>query len=73
MTNDNVVFRVGKDVDSMRRVLFPEGLAVELNNQSKHAVINLGEKERIHLIFDFVESDDLIPPLVALKVVFQHF
>jgi hypothetical protein len=46
---------------------FAEGFAIELNNQSKHAVINLGDSDRIHLIFDYVDSDDLLPPCFTLE------
>jgi hypothetical protein len=33
----------------------------ELNNQSKHYVSNWGEQARVHLIFDYVDNDSLLP------------
>jgi hypothetical protein len=36
---------------------FKEGIAYEVNNGKKHAVINSGETDRIHLIFECLDFD----------------
>lgn len=56
-TGNEVSFNVGPTVDSMHKVCFSIGKVVELNNQSKHEVINGMNSHRIHLIFDYVEKD----------------
>ena len=39
--------------------LFDEGRIVELNNQAKHTVTNNMSRNRIHLIFDYVDEHPL--------------
>ena len=51
-----VEFLVGPTEDSMKRYLLEEGRIIELNNQAKHAVYNGWDRDRIHLIFDYVED-----------------
>ena len=62
---DEVFFMVGPRNDDMRRAPFPEGEMVELNNRSKHMVSNQwesgGNEGRVHLIFDWVEEDIVLP------------
>jgi len=49
VTNDEVWFTVGGETINMR-----EGQLVEVNNRRVHSVHNKGEKDRVHLILDFV-------------------
>ena len=43
---------------------FEVGFAYEINNQQKHSVMNLGDEDRISLIFDYVPPD-LVPDPAA--------
>ncbi len=56
-TNDKVVFFV----DGVG-YHFAEGEAVEVNNMGVHAVVNEGDADRIHLIFEYYDLDQ--PPPV---------
>lgn len=56
-TGDDVDFLIGPTNELMEKYLFDEGRIVELNNQAKHAVTNNMTRPRIHLIFDYVETD----------------
>jgi hypothetical protein len=49
ITNDQVMFTVGKETINMR-----EGQLYEVNNRRKHSVHNQGSEDRVHLILDFV-------------------
>jgi len=55
-TGPGVDFLVGRSDDDMHKHCFDEGRIVELNNQAKHAVVNNWDRNRIHLIFDFVDD-----------------
>ncbi len=55
-TNDKVTFFV----DGVGHH-FPEGLAVEVNNMGVHAVANQGDRDRIHLIFEYFDLDQSEP------------
>jgi aspartyl/asparaginyl beta-hydroxylase len=55
-TNDKVTFFV--DGVGYR---FPEGEAVEVNNMGVHAVRNDGDTDRIHLIFEYYDTDQPVP------------
>ncbi|HEX6261046.1 MAG TPA: aspartyl/asparaginyl beta-hydroxylase domain-containing protein, partial [Woeseiaceae bacterium] len=49
ITNDQVLFTVGKETINMR-----EGQLTEINNRRMHSVHNNGPEDRVHLILDFV-------------------
>lgn len=55
-TNDQVTFYV--DGTGYK---FPVGEAVEVNNMGLHAVENRGDTDRIHLIFEYYDSDEPEP------------
>lgn len=63
-TNEGVTFFV----DGVGRHL-PEGMAIEVNNMAVHAVSNEGNQDRIHLIFEYYDTDQPEPawlsPLLA--------
>lgn len=59
LTNDKVVFFV--DGSGYH---FPVGHAVEVNNMGVHAVKNDGDTDRIHLIFEYFDVDQVEPPWV---------
>jgi hypothetical protein len=44
---------------------FAEGEAVEVNNMAAHAVRNQGSTDRIHLIFEYYDLDQLEPDWIA--------
>lgn len=50
-TNPDVEFLVGH-----KRHHFLEGYAYEVNNKALHGVVNGGDSERIHLIFEYYEK-----------------
>lgn len=68
VTNDRVVFRVGPNAESMVRFELKPGRIVELNNQAKHYVANLGAHYRTHLIFDYVDERFDPVPTVELNI-----
>lgn len=49
VTNDQVLFTVGKETINMR-----EGQLTEINNRRMHSVHNNGPDDRVHLILDYV-------------------
>lgn len=49
ITNDQVLFSVGKETINMR-----EGQLTEINNRRMHSVHNNGPDDRVHLLLDFV-------------------
>ncbi len=51
-TNDQAFFYI----DNVRYHL-KEGFAYEVNNAVKHAVINNGKSDRIHLVFEYLDRD----------------
>ena len=55
-TNPHVVF----EIDGIGYHL-PEGEAVEVNNMAVHAVVNRGDSDRIHLIFEYYDVDQPEP------------
>ena len=59
LTNDKVLFFV--DGVGYR---FDEGEAVEVNNMGVHAVVNEGDADRIHLIFEYYDLDQSPPAWV---------
>lgn len=60
LTNDKVTFFV----DGVGRSI-AEGEAVEVNNMGVHAVSNEGDTDRIHLIFEYYDLDQLEPEWLA--------
>ncbi len=60
LTNDNVTFFV--DGTGYR---LPEGEAAEVNNMAVHAVRNDGDTDRIHLIFEYYDTDQPEPEWLA--------
>lgn len=59
LTNPKVSFLSGGSVHH-----FPEGEAVEVNNLGIHAVNNDGDSDRIHLIFEYYDTDQPDPDWV---------
>ena len=56
LTNDKVTFTIeGKGYH------FAEGEAVEVNNMGVHAVVNGGDTDRIHLIFEYYDPEQPEP------------
>jgi len=55
ITNDNVKFRVGNDVINMKT-----GECWEINNNKLHGVVNLGDSDRIHMLFDIMPKKFLV-------------
>ena len=55
-----VVFRSGRTPSTMHRWAFNEGECFELNNRAKHQVYNGWSRERVHLIFDWVEDLEVL-------------
>lgn len=55
-TNDQVLFRLGNETHHIA-----EGEAAEVNNMGVHAVVNRGTESRIHLIFEYYDSDQADP------------
>ena len=47
------------------RYHLPEGQAFELNNMGVHGVVNGGQTDRIHLIFEYYDEDQLEPGWLA--------
>lgn len=60
LTNDKVTFYV----DGVGYHL-PEGEAAEVNNMGVHAVKNDGDRDRIHLIFEYYDADQPEPEWLA--------
>lgn len=60
LTNDQVMFFV--DGTGYR---MPEGEAAEVNNMAVHAVRNDGKTDRIHLIFEYYDTDQPEPEWLA--------
>lgn len=60
LTNDQVTFFV--DGTGYR---LPEGEAAEVNNMAVHAVRNDGDTDRIHLIFEYYDTDQPEPEWLA--------
>ena len=50
-TNDKALFYIEPDTYHLK-----EGIAYEVNNIVPHAVENLGDEDRIHLIFEYMET-----------------
>lgn len=66
VTNEGVKFLCGMDDGSLQRYPFPAGQLIELNNAAKHSVHNESDTYRIHMIFDYVDTDDQVPETVVL-------
>jgi hypothetical protein len=60
LTSDRVVFYI----DGVG-YHFVEGEAVEVSNMAVHAVENNGDTDRIHLIFEYFDADQPVPPWVG--------
>lgn len=60
LTNDKVTFYV----DGIGYHL-PEGEAAEVNNMGVHAVKNAGDGDRIHLIFEYFDTEQAEPEWLA--------
>lgn len=60
LTNEKVTFFV----DGIGYHL-PEGEAAEVNNMGVHAVINAGDADRIHLIFEYFDTEQPEPEWLA--------
>ena len=56
----------GKSAKEMFRFKFEAGEALELNNIAEHCVKNFWHHERVHLIFDHVDSDEHMPVMKDL-------
>lgn len=56
VTNDQVTFRV-----EGARYVMAEGEAVEVNNMGTHSVENLGQTDRVHLIFEYYDAEQPEP------------
>lgn len=56
VTNDHVTFRV-----EGARYVMAEGEAVEVNNMGTHSVENLGQTDRVHLIFEYYDAEQPEP------------
>lgn len=56
-TDASIDFQVGHNEQAMTRYEFKQGNLYELNNASKHRVHNYWGKDRVHMIFDYVEDD----------------
>ncbi|KAF0690737.1 Aste57867_17889 [Aphanomyces stellatus] len=67
-THELIDFEVGRDESSMVRFVFSEGNIYELNNASKHKVHNGWDQPRVHLIFDYVDSDFPIHDIPVVKL-----
>lgn len=52
ITNPNVKFIIGNELVNIQ-----EQHAFEINNMLEHSVINYGDSDRIHLIFDYAPKD----------------
>ena len=53
ITNENVLFTVGGETKYMN-----PGEIWEINNQLPHAVVNHGDKDRVHLIADWITKEE---------------
>lgn len=53
----SVNFRVGATETTMKNIRFAQGDVIELNNQAKHAVRNNWDRDRVHLILDYIDED----------------
>jgi|JYMV01.1.fsa_nt_gi hypothetical protein len=51
-TNEDAIFTVGGESINMI-----EGCAYEINNQRKHGVVNNGNTDRVHLVFDLYKAN----------------
>lgn len=62
LVNDisKILFRCGKDVDSLEAIECRPGHVFEINNQAKHTVSNCDADYRVHLILDYVDSEFLV-------------
>lgn len=60
LTNDKVTFFV----DGIGHH-FAEGEAVEVSNMAEHAVVNAGDGDRIHLIFEYYDLDQPDPDWIG--------
>lgn len=56
---DEVIFKAGYSNSTLKRVAFNELDVIELNNRAKHYVENSWSKDRIHLIFDYVDLESI--------------
>ena len=52
ITNTGVIFTVGGEEKHMK-----QGEIWEINNQLPHAVVNHGNKDRVHLIADWITKE----------------
>jgi hypothetical protein len=50
-TNHGVRFTIGDGEHHLER-----GRAYEVNNRRRHAVVNRGAEDRVHLIFDYYDA-----------------
>ena len=53
ITNENVIFTIGGEAKHMK-----QGEIWEINNQLPHAVVNHGDKDRVHLIADWITKNN---------------
>lgn len=79
VTNDEVLFTVGKEAVNLK-----EGVLVEINNRRVHSVDNTSDTDRIHVILDFVlpgeqcccgmkrHPDTLCSPQACMETDRQH-
>ena len=52
ITNENVIFKVGGESKYMK-----QGEIWEIDNQLPHAVVNNGDKDRVHIIADWITKE----------------
>jgi len=58
--SNQVVFKCGYSDSTMERAAFCQGDVIELNNRAKHMVKNNWDRDRIHLILDYVDDEDAL-------------
>ncbi|KAL7562969.1 hypothetical protein ACA910_018608 [Epithemia clementina (nom. ined.)] len=65
---NNILFRCGPSADAMERIDTTPGHVFEMNNQAKHAVSNCSSDYRVHLILDYIGTEDnvTLPPRINL-------
>ena len=68
---DEILFRCGPSEDALERIDTTPGHVFEMNNQAKHAVSNCSSDYRVHLILDYVGTEDpalsRLPPRISLS------
>jgi len=55
---ERIMFRCGPTSSQMQRIDCQEGHVFEMNNQAKHAVSNCSDDYRVHLILDYINTEE---------------